>query len=107
MSKFYQKLKEKLASADTLHIWLTYLLANIFACIFKLIGTADPLIYVILAPVLAWIVGVFVECLDGYYGTKQLDETGVPGNIFSVKDVGRDAIGAVIAMVTLGILFLV
>lgn len=107
MSKFYQNFKEKLASADTLHIWLTYLLANIFACAFKFAGATDPLIYVILAPVLAWMVGVFVECFDGYFGTKQLDKTGIPGNIFSIKDIIRDAVGAVIAMITLGILFLI
>lgn len=102
----YLKLKEWLAASDTLHIWLTYLLANIFACFFKMIGAADPLMYVILAPVLAWMAGVGIECLDGYLGTKQLDKTGVPGDIFSVKDVARDAIGAVMAMVTLGFLML-
>lgn len=106
MGDKYFKLKQWLAASDTLHIWLTYLLSNVVACFFRMIGAADPLMYVILAPVCAWMLGVGIECLDGYYGTKQLDKTGILGDIFSVKDVIRDAIGAVMAMITLGFLML-
>ena len=106
MANFYQKIKGWLDNQNMLHIWMTYFIANVFACIFKFIGAVDPLMYIILAPVLAWMVGVFVESFDGYYGTKQLDKTGIPGNIFSTKDLLYDAIGAVLAMITIGILVL-
>ena len=88
------------------HILYTYLLANVIACLFKFGGATDPLIYILLSPVLAWMVGVGIESFDGYYGTKQLDKTGVPGNIFSTKDLLYDAIGAVLAMITIGIIVL-
>lgn len=89
-----------------LHIWMTYFLANVFACIFKFIGAVDPLMYIILAPVCAFIVGVFVESFDGYYGTKQLDETGIEGNSFSTKDLLYDGIGCVAGMVAIAIMIL-
>ena len=104
MANLYQKLKSLLANPNMFHILYVYLLANIIACLFK--GAADPLLQVILSPVIAWIIGVFVECLDGYYGTKQLDETGIEGNSFSTKDLLYDTIGAVLGMVSIGILIL-
>lgn len=106
MGNLYQKIKGWLANPNMLHIWMTYFIANVFACIFKFIGAVDPLMYIILAPVLAWMVGVFVESFDGYFGTKQLDKTGIPGNIFSTKDLLYDAIGAILAMVTIAIMVL-
>lgn len=102
----YQKIKGWLANQNMFHIWYAYFLANVFACIFKFIGAVDPLLYIIASPVLAWMVGVFVESFDGYFGTKQLDKTGIPGNIFSTKDLLYDAIGAVLGMITIGILVL-
>lgn len=102
----YQRLKGWLANQNMLHIWMTYFIANVFACIFKLIGAVDPLMYIILAPLCAFIVGVFVESFDGYFGTKQLDETGIEGNSFSTKDLLRDAIGCLMAMATIAGLIL-
>lgn len=104
--KLYQKIKSMLSNVNMFHVLYIYLLANIFACLFKFIGTSDKLIYIILCPVLAWMVGVFVESFDGYFGTKQLDETGIEGNIFSTKDLLYDAIGAVLGMITIGIMVL-
>lgn len=104
MANIFIKLKSLLANLNMFHVLYVYLLANIIACLFN--GAADPLLQVILSPVIAWIIGVFVECLDGYFGTKQLDETGIEGNSFSTKDLLYDAIGAVLAMVTIGILVL-
>lgn len=101
MKNWYQKIKGWLANPNMLHIWMTYFIANVIACLFKFGGAVDPLIYIILCPVIAWIAGVFVECFDGYYGTKQEEKTGVIGNIFSTKDLLYDAIGAVLAMFTL------
>lgn len=106
MANLFLKLKGWLANPNMLHIWMTYFIANVFACIFKFIGAVDPLMYIILAPVCAFIVGVFVESFDGYFGTKQLDKTGIPGNIFSTKDLLYDAIGAVLAIVTIAIMVL-
>lgn len=106
MGNLYQKIKGWLANTNMFHIWMTYFLANVFACLFKFGGAVDPLIYIILCPVCAWIVGVFVECFDGYFGTRQLDETGVQGNIFSTKDLLYDAIGAIFGMITIGIMVL-
>ena len=106
MANLYQKIKAWLANSNMLHIWMTYFIANVFACLFKFGGAVDPLMYIILAPVLAWMVGVFVESFDGYFGTKQLDKTGVPGNIFSTKDLLYDAIGAALSMITIGIMVL-
>lgn len=104
MGNLYQKIKGWLADPNMLHILYVYLLANIIACLFN--GAADPLLQVILSPVIAWIIGVFVESFDGYFGTKQLDETGVQGNIFSTKDLLYDTIGAVLGMITIGIMVL-
>ena len=104
MGNWYQKLKGFLAGGNMFHILYTYLIANIIACGFCLMDTADKAVTIIVSGVLAWIVGVFVECFDGYYGIKQLDKTGVQGNIFSTKDLLYDAIGAVLAMVTIGIM---
>ena len=106
MANFYQKIKSFLAGQNMFHILYTYLLANVIACLFKFGGATDPLIYILLSSVIAWVIGVFVECFDGYFGTKQLDKTGVPGNIFSTKDLLYDAIGAVLAMVTIAIMVL-
>lgn len=103
MGNLYQRLKGWLANPNMFHIWYAYFLANVYACLFKLDGAVDPLIYIILCPVLSWMTLVFIECFDGYYGTKQLDKTGVQGNIFSTKDLLYDAIGAVLGMVTIGI----
>lgn len=102
----YQKIKGWLANPNMFHILYVYLLTIVFADLFKMSGATDKLIYTILCPVLAWMFFVFVECLDGYYGTKQLDETGIEGNSFSTKDLLYDAIGAVLAMVSIGILVL-
>lgn len=106
MENLYQRLKGWLANPNMLHIWMTYFIANVFACIFKFIGAVDPLLYIIASPVLAWMVGVFVESFDGYFGTKQEEKTGVEGNIFSTKDLLYDAIGAVLGMITIGIMIL-
>lgn len=106
MGNLYQKIKGWLADPNMLHIWMTYFIANVFACLFKFGGAVDPLLYIIASPVLAWMVGVFVESFDGYFGTKQLDETGVQGNIFSTKDLLYDTIGAVLGMITIGIMAL-
>ena len=104
MANLFLKLKSLLANQNMFHVLYVYLLANIIACMFN--GAADPLLQVILSPVIAWMCGVGVECLDGYYGTKQLDETGIEGNSFSAKDLLYDAIGAVLGMVSIGILIL-
>lgn len=106
MANLYQKIKSMLAGQNMFHILYTYLLANVIACLFKFGGATDPLIYILLSPVIAWIIGVFVECFDGYYGTKQLDETGIEGNIFSTKDLLYDAIGAVLGIVAVLVLVL-
>lgn len=106
MANIYSKIKSFLAGQNMFHILYTYLLANVIACLFKFGGATDPLIYILLSPVIAWVIGVFVECLDGYYGTKQLDETGIQGNIFSTKDLLYDAFGAVLGMITIGIMIL-
>ena len=106
MENLYQKIKGWLADPNMLHIWMTYFLANVFACLFKFGGAVDPLLYIIASPVLAWMVGVFVESFDGYFGTKRLEETGIPGNIFSTKDLLYDTIGAVLGMITIGIMIL-
>ena len=106
MANLYQKIKSFLAGQNMFHILYTYLLANVIACLFKFGGATDPLIYILLSPVIAWMVGVFVESFDGYFGTKQLDKTGIQGNIFSTKDFLYDAIGAVLGMITIGIMVL-
>ena len=103
---WYTKLKSKLANPDMLHVWMTFFIANVFVCLFKLGGAVDPLLYIILPPVLAWIVGVGVESFDGYYGTKQLEETGIEGNSFSTKDMLYDAVGAILSMITIAIMVL-
>jgi len=106
MANLYQKIKGWLANPNMLHIWMTYFLANVFACLFKFGGAVDPLLYIVASPVLSWMVGVGIESFDGYFGTKQLDKTGVQGNIFSTKDLLYDAIGAVLGMITIGIMVL-
>ena len=106
MANLYQKIKSFLAGQNMFHILYTYLLANVIACLFKFGGATDPLIYILLSPVIAWMVGVFVESFDGYFGTKQLDKTGIQGNIFSTKDLLCDAIGAVLGTITIGIMVL-
>ena len=106
MGNLYQKIKGWLANTNMFHIWYAYFLANVFACLFKFGGAVDPLLYIIASPVLAWMVGVGIESFDGYFGTKQLDKTGIPGNIFSTKDLLYDAIGAVLGMITIGIMVL-
>lgn len=101
MGNSYQKIKGWLANPNMFHIWYAYFLANVYACLFKFGGAVDVLLYIIVCPVLSWMTLVFVECFDGYFGTRQLDETGVQGNIFSTKDLLYDAIGAVLAMITI------
>ncbi len=101
MGNIYQKIKGWLANTNMFHIWYAYFLANVYACLFKFGGAVDPLIYIILCPALSWITLVFIECFDGYFGTKKLEETGVQGNIFSTKDLLYNAIGAVLAMITI------
>lgn len=101
MANLYSKIKSFLASPNMFHILYVHLLAIVFADLFKMSGATDKLIYTILCPVLAWMFFVFVECLDGYFGTKQLDETGIEGNSFSTKDLLRDAIGCLLGMLTI------
>lgn len=106
MGNLYVKIKGWLANPNMFHIWMTYFITNVFACLFKFGGAVDPLLYIIASPVLAWMVGVGIESFDGYYGTKQLDETGVEGNIFSAKDLLYDAIGATLGAITIAIMIL-
>ena len=106
MSRIYQLLKKFLTSADMVHVWLSFILTIAFACMFRLMDTADNWQIILVSGLLAFFVGVFVESFDGYFGTKQLDETGVEGNIFSIKDLLYDAIGAVLGMITIGIIVL-
>lgn len=102
----YQKIKSMLANPNMFHVWGVYFLTNIFACGFELIDTYDKGVTIFVSGIIAWMCGVGVECLDGYYGTKQLDETGIEGNSFSTKDLLYDAIGAVLGMITIGIIIL-
>lgn len=77
MAKIYQKIKAFLASADMVHVWLSFVLTV-----------------------------VFVESFDGYLGTKQYDKTGVRGNEFNPKDLLRDAIGCILGIIAVMILVL-
>lgn len=106
MAKIYQIIKAFLASADMCHVWLSFVLTVVFADVFKLMDTADKWQIGIVAGVLAFIVGVFVESFDGYFGTKQYDKTGVRGNEFNPNDLLRDAIGCVLGIVAVLVLVL-
>lgn len=106
MANLYQKIKSMLANPNMFHVWGVYFLTNIFACGFELIDTYDKGVTIFVSGIIAWIIGVFVECFDGYYGTKQLDKTGIEGNSFSTKDLLYDTIGAVLGMITIGIIIL-
>ena len=106
MSRIYQIIKSFLASADMVHVWLSVVLAVIFADIFKLMDTADKWQIIIVSGLLAFFAGVFVESFDGYFGTRQYDKTGVKGNEFSPQDLLRDGIGCVAGMVAIAIMIL-
>ena len=101
MEKIYQKFKGMLADNNMFHILYIFFLAIVFADIFCLMDTADKSQIRIVSILLAFFAGVFVESMDGRCGTKQLDETGVPGDEFSLKDLLYDAIGAVLAYLAL------
>ena len=104
MLKFYQKIKGMLANPNMFHVLYTYLLTNVYADLFQLVDTYDKLLVILGSGALGIVTGVFIESMDGRVGTKQLDETGVPGNEFSVKDLMYDIVGAVLAMVTIWIM---
>lgn len=106
MSRIYQIIKAFLASADMVHVWLSFVLTVIFADIFKLMDTADKWQIILVSGLLAFFVGVFVESFDGYFGTRQYDKTGVKGNEFSPQDLLRDGIGCVVGMVAIAIMIL-
>lgn len=106
MAKIYQIVKAFLASADMVYVWLSFVLTVIFADIFKLMDTADKWQIGIVAGVIAFIVGVLVDSLDGFFGTRQYDKTGVRGNEFNPKDLLRDAIGCVLGIIAVLILVL-
>lgn len=106
MAKFYQIIKAFLASADMVHVWLSFVLTVIFADVFKLMDTADKWQIILVSGLLAFFVGVFVESFDGYFGTRQYDKTGVKGNEFNPQDLLRDGIGCVAGMVAIAIMIL-
>lgn len=106
MEKIYQKIKAFLSSADMVHVWLSFVLTVIIADGFKLMDTADRWQIGIVSGLLAFIIGAFVESFDGYFGTKQLDRTGVKGNEFSPKDLLRDGIGCVLGIIAVLLLVL-
>lgn len=106
MSRIYQIIKSFLASADMVHVWLSFVLTIVFACMFRLMGTADKWQIILVSGLLAFFVGVFVESFDGYFGTRQYDKTGVKGNEFSPQDLLRDGIGCVAGMVAIAIMIL-
>lgn len=82
------------------------MLSVMMADLFKLMGTADKWVMIIVCPVIAFFVGLFVESFDGYFGTRQYDKMGVKGNEFSPKDLLRDGIGCVAGMVAIAIMIL-
>lgn len=106
MAKIYQIIKAFLASADMVHVWLSFVLTVVFADIFKLMDTADKWQIGIVAGVIAFFLGVFVESIDGYFGTRLYDKTGVRGNEFNPKDLLRDSIGCVLGIIAVLILVL-
>ena len=106
MDKIYEKIKAYLSSPDMVHVWLSFFLTIAFACIFKLMDTTDKWEIIFISAVGAFFIGVFVESFDGFFGTKQLDNTGVQGDEFSPKDLLRDVIGCVLGMIAIGILVL-
>lgn len=106
MSRIYQIIKSFLASADMVHVWLSFVLTIVFACMFRLMGTADKWQIILVSGLLAFFVGVFVESFDGYFWTKQYDKTGVRGNEFNPNDLLRDAIGCVLGIIAVLILVL-
>ena len=106
MSKWWINIKTFLSSADMVHVWLSFFLTILNACVFKLMDTTDKWEIIFISAVVAFFVGVFVESFDGFFGTKQLDNTGVQGDEFSPRDLLRDVIGCVLGMVAIGILVL-
>lgn len=106
MAKIYQIIKAFLTSADMVHVWLSFILTIAFACMFRLMDTADNWQIIIVSGVLAFFAGVFVESFDGFFGTLQEEKTGVKGNEFSPQDLLRDGIGCVAGMVAIAIMIL-
>lgn len=106
MDKIYEKIKAYLSSPDMVHVWLSFFLTIAFACIFKLMDTTDKWEIIFISAVGAFFIGVFVESFDGFFGTKQLDNTGVQGDEFSPRDLMRDVIGCVLGMVAIAIMIL-
>lgn len=96
MENLYQKIKGLLAKADTLHVFLSFMLSIVIAGVFNLMGTADKWVMIIVCPILAFFVGLFGEHFD----------SKISGNEFSHKDLVRNIIGCVLAMVAIGILVL-
>lgn len=106
MGNLYQKIKGWLANQNMFHVLYLYLITNIFACVFQLMDTYDKALIILGSWALGIVVGVFIESMDGRQGTKQLDETGIPGNSFSVKDLVYDIIGATLGAITIAIMIL-
>lgn len=92
----YQKIKQWILSANALHVFLSFMLSVMIAGLFKRVGTADPWVMIIVAPVIAFFIGVFGEVIDEW----------TEGNEFSHVDVLRDIVGSVLAMITLALLLL-
>lgn len=104
MDKIYEKIKAYLSSPDMVHVWLSFFLTIAFAYVFKMMDTTDKWEIIFISAVGAFFIGVFAESLDGFFGTKQLDNTGVQGNEFSHKDLVKDIIGCILGMICIGIL---
>lgn len=96
MENLYQKLKQWIVKADTLHVFVSFMLSIIIACVFNLMGTADKWVMIIVCPILAFFIGLFGEHFD----------SKISGNEFSHKDLVRNIIGCVLAMICIGMLIL-
>ena len=92
----YQKIKQWIVSENTLHIFLSFMLSIMIAGLFKMMGTADKWVMIIVCPVIAFFIGLFGEYLDSW----------TTGNEFSQRDLLRDVIGCVLGMIAIGILVL-
>lgn len=96
MMNLYQKIKQWIIKEDTLHIFLSFMLSIMIADLFKMMGTADKWVMIIVCPVIAFFVGLFGEYLDSW----------TTGNEFSPRDLLRAVIGCVVGMVAIAIMIL-
>ena len=92
----YQRIKQWIVKEDTLHIFLSFMLSIMIADLFKMMGTADKWVMIIVCPVIAFFIGLFGEYLDSW----------TTGNEFSHKDLVKDIIGCVLGMICIGMLIL-